>query len=195
MTHFTDAAGLLSSAIAIVAISSKVMSVFRMPREHLMWLLAAIFFAVLLPIGDIPLAGYLRGTLGDLSITSLLLLFLALLHSIRGLSHPPDRNILLFLTAFTAIGFYPLALGWGNFDPYRLGYGSYGFLACLLALALLAALNKLPATASSIALGVLAWSSGWYESSNLWDYLLDPMVSIYALVAVTMHGIRRMRSR
>ncbi|HMC13942.1 MAG TPA: hypothetical protein VKG67_06340 [Gallionellaceae bacterium] len=194
MIHFTDATGLLGSAIAIVAVSSRMLGVFRLPRARLGWLLVTVFVATLFPIGGLPLAGYLRGTIGDLSITSLLLLFMAFLRSLRGWPTPPDRNKLLLLNVFTAVGFYPLALGWGGFDPYRLGYGSYWFLACLLGLALLLVFRRLSTIAFTIGLAVLAWSIGWYESTNIWDYLLDPMISIYAAVAIIRQGIRRLRA-
>jgi hypothetical protein len=37
----------------------------------------------------------------------------------------------------------------------------------------------------SLACATLAWATGWYESTNLWDYLFDPFVAAYALVAVS----------
>ena len=37
-----------------------------------------------------------------------------------------------------------------------------------------------------IALAVLAYSAGWYESNNLWDYLLDPLVSTWGLSALLL---------
>jgi len=41
-----------------------------------------------------------------------------------------------------------------------------------------------------IALAVLAWSTEWYESRNLWDYLLDPMLFIYAITQLLRSGIQ-----
>jgi hypothetical protein len=41
-----------------------------------------------------------------------------------------------------------------------------------------------------IAFAILAWTVGWYESSNLWDYLLDPWIAIYALLVNAMYGVR-----
>lgn len=192
MIHFTDATGLVANAIAIVAVSAKMLGVFPLARLRLGGILAAIFIAMLLPIGELPLAGYLRGAIGDLSITSLLFLFGVLSQSLHGWTIPPDRNKLLLLTVLAAIVFYPLALGWGDFDPYRLGYGSNGFLGCLMGLALLAIWGGMPTIASAIALAVLAWSAGWYESTNIWDYLFDPLVAIYASVAIIRQGILRL---
>jgi hypothetical protein len=194
MIHFTDVTGLLGCALAVVVISCRVLSAVRVPRQYLGWTLVAIFLAVLVPVGGLPLAGYMRGATGDMSVTSLVLLSAALLHALRGWPPLPGRNQLLLLLVIAAAGFYPLALGWGDYDPYRLGFGSLWFLAYLLGVALLAAWKGLPVIACTIALSVLAWSAGWYESANLWDYLLDPMVSIYAVAAITMPGIRKLRA-
>jgi len=191
--QFTDVTGLAGCAIAIVALAAKVPGVSRLSRTRRRGLLAAVFFAALLPVGALPLAGYVRGATGDLSIASLLLLGMGLLRALHGVPMPPDRNKLLSLIVLVAIAFYPWALGWSNFDPYRLGYGSYWLLAGLLGIALLSYWQELPTVALAIGLAVLAWSTGWYESANLWDYLLDPLVSIYAAMVLATQGIRRLR--
>jgi len=35
---------------------------------------------------------------------------------------------------------------------------------------------------------VLAWSIEWYESRNLWDYLLDPLLFIYVITRLVHSG-------
>jgi hypothetical protein len=30
---------------------------------------------------------------------------------------------------------------------------------------------------------MIAWAAHWHESANLWDYLLDPFLAIWALFA------------
>lgn len=191
MTHFTDMTGLLGSALAMVALSARLLGLLRIRR---FWPLTAIFIAALIPLGSMPAAAYLRGAIGDLSTTSMLLLLLGLLPGMRDWNVPPERDRSLFLIACTAAVFYPLALGWGGFDPYRLGYGNAWFLGVLLGVTLLAVWRRLPTLAGAIALAVLAWSAGWYESTNIWDYLLDPLVSIYAMVAVTVQGVCRVKA-
>ena len=42
-----------------------------------------------------------------------------------------------------------------------------------------------------MALAVLAYAVGWYESNNLWDYLVDPLVAIYSLSALVVRATRR----
>jgi ATP/ADP translocase len=86
-----------------------------------------------------------------------------------------------------------MALGAGVFDPYRLGYGNPQFVAVLLLFALFAWYLESALIASCIALAMFAWSVGWYESDNIWDYLLDPFVSFYALAASLIYGARKLQ--
>lgn len=200
MTRFIDATGVLGDAVAIAALASRVPGFSRLRAGGRRLSLVVVLVAALIPLGSgLSLAAYLRGATGDLSITSLLLLILYLLR-FSGMPRQPQAasaggELLLALVALTAVVFYPLALGWGSFDPYRLGYGSDGLLATLLVLALAAAFRRMPLVAASVALAVLAWSVGWYASPNLWDYLLDPLLSVYAIAALGRHALRRRRQR
>jgi hypothetical protein len=48
-------------------------------------------------------------------------------------------------------------------------------------IALASAALRVPLVTLSISLAVLAWSVGWYESGNLWDYLIDPLLAVYSV--------------
>jgi hypothetical protein len=192
--HYTDVTGLLGCALAMVVVCTRLLGALQVQRKQLHWLLPALFIVLLVPAGGLPLAGYMRGVTGDLSIATLVLLASALWGSLRGVPAPPGRSQLLLLILIAAAGFYPLALGWGDYDPYRLGYGSPWLLVYLLSLSLLSVLRGLPLIALSLSLSVLAWSAGWYESTNLWDYLLDPMVSVYAAAALIAQVVRKFRA-
>jgi len=76
---------------------------------------------------------------------------------------------------------YPMALGLTYFDPYTLGYGSRPFLVVLFVLALWAVQRELYLVALCLCASVLAHSMGLLESRNLWDYLLDVWVVLYAM--------------
>lgn len=193
MMHFTDATGLFGCALAITVLAARLPLIARLIPQYRAWVLGGIFIAALVPAGSIALAGYVRGITGDLSITALLLLGASLLRTLTGWPGLYGRDKLLLLAVVAAAVFYPMALGWGGYDPYRLGYGSNGLLAGLLLLALLAGWKGYSAITFVLSAAVLAWSLGWYESTNLWDYLLDPLVSIYALVALALQGTRRLR--
>ena len=192
MIPLTDVTGLASSAIAIIAVAVMLPGVARLRRIHFVLLVCAIVIVILIPFGGLPLAAYVRGVTGDLSIASLVLLILTILRPLFGCP-PSSTNARLALQALitiAALGLYPMALGISFFDPYRLGYGNPWFVSVLLLVALAACFRQLPAIALIIALAVFAWSVGWYESTNLWDYLLDPLLAIYAIITLMKHRVR-----
>lgn len=192
MHNFTDLTGLASVASATAASLLLLPGIARLAKTRLAILLGAVFVLVLLPFSGMPLATYVRGATGDLSITTQALLWCTLLRPWFncGAADSGSRPALLILIALAALALYPMALGAGAFDPYRLGYGDPLFVPALLLLTLAAWFWKRPLIALCIALATLAWAIGWYESNNLWDYLLDPFVAIYALAAITVHAVK-----
>lgn len=186
MIHLTDLTGLAGCTLAVVAVVMALPGVTRMPngQRALLALVAAI--ALLIPFGGLPAAAYVRGMTGDLSITSVLLLLGVVMRPICGWSapEPRERAQLLGGVVIAAVILYPMALGWGYVDPYRMGYGDPWMLGDLLLLAVAAWWGRYTFPALCIALAVLAWSLGWYESANLWDYLLDPLLALYSIVSL-----------
>ena len=160
---------------------------------------AKIFLVILLgnilfwPLGiDLPLVAYVRGVTGDLSIVLTLLLWSSLLPS-----HKPAPITFKFAVAFIALCFYPFALGVGMIDPYAWGYGSMVFLATVLFFALVCGLANWSQGVWIIAIAIIAWSAHWHESANLWDYLLDPFLAIWAICACigVMYRSKRDKAR
>ena len=199
MPNFTDLTGLASVASAASAFLLLLPGIVGLSRPRLAMLLGAVFVLMLIPFGGMPLAAYVRGATGDLSITALVLLWCALpknfwpgtrLKPWFGATDARSRQALLILIALAALALYPMALGVGAFDPYRLGYGDPLFVTSLLLLTLAAWFWKFFLIALCIAFATFAWVVGWYESSNLWDYLLDPFVAIYALAAIMTRALR-----
>jgi ABC-type Fe3+-siderophore transport system permease subunit len=84
--------------------------------------------------------------------------------------------------ALASILFYPFALGLTMFDPYSWGYGSIIFVVAVMMMALLFFFTKRSWEALMISLAVIAWSIHWHESTNLWDYLLDPFLAVWAII-------------
>ncbi len=195
MMPLTDMTGLTGNAFALAVLLMPLAAARVTGRTVLLYVVVCMALA-LAPFDGLSVAGYLRGWLGDLSIAAHMLLALAVQQRMsRGEAPVAGRNGLLVLIALAAFSFYPFALGIGLFDPYRLGFGNFGLLAGLFALALLASHKRKTAIALWLALAVLAWAIGWYESGNLWDYLLDPWVSIYAIGALLRRGVIRVVER
>ena len=197
MPNLTDLTGLASMASAMAAALLLLPVIAQLSKSRLAALLGAVFMLSLIPFGAMPMAAYVRGATGDPSITTLVLLWCALLRPWNNCVSfdARHRHALLVLIALAAVAFYPLALGIGAFDPYRLGYGDPLFVTALLLIVLTAWFKKYSLIVLCIALSTLAWSLGWYESGNLWDYLLDPFVAIYALCAIAIHAAKSLMNR
>jgi len=193
MSDFTDVAGLAGLAAAVTVVLLLFPKIASLSRLRQALLFASLFAVMLIPFGEMPLAAYLRGATGDLSITTLVLLWRVLMGVWFGwgTDESMNRRMLLMLVALAAVVLYPLALGWGYIDPYRLGYGDPLFVVVLMLIALAAWIWKYHLTVVCIALATCAWAIGVYESDNLWDYMLDPWVSLYALGAMAWQMKRK----
>jgi len=142
--------------------------------------------AVFVPFGALSIAALVRGVTGDLSVTTLVLAGAVCVAGLSGRTviPPRDLRVLSWLVAFGAAFLYPFALGWTPFDPYALGYGSIGFAAALLGVTLTAWHLRCNVLVLIVIAAGLAYLAGAYESRNLWDYLIDPVASLYAIVGL-----------
>ena len=159
-------------------------------KVMLILLLGNLFFW---PLGlgmELPFVAYVRGVIGDLSIVTMLLLWTSLLSGRK-----PAPFAFKVSIACIAIVFYPLALGIGMIDPYAWGYGSTLFFIAVLLFAVVCGLANWNKGVWIIAIAILAWAAHWHESANLWDYLLDPFLAIWALIAVFGALYRRRRDK
>ena len=191
----------------VLLLSAVIFCAFRLGDRKPLWrwgALMACSAVMLMKVGGIPLAGYVRAASGDLSITTLILLVGLLWRHLSGKDMLSDKDRAAAL-AFIALGgllLYPMTLGMTPFDPYRLGFASRPMCLVLLALAVWGGIVRRGA-AVIIPVAVLAFNLQVLESSNLWDYLIDPWVTAYAwgwvLVqpgAATQAALRRIwRSR
>jgi hypothetical protein len=152
--------------------------------------------AVFAPFGDLSAAAYVRGVTGDLSVTTLVLAGAACVSGLTGRTAigPRDLRGLFWLVVSAAAFLYPFALGWTRFDPYALGYGSIGFVTAMLLITLAAWHFRQDVVVLIVIAAALAYLAGAYESRNLWDYLIDPMASLYAIVCLLAAALDRARS-
>ena len=145
------------------------------------WLVGICFVMMWIPVGaaHLPVAAYLRGVTSDFSVTLVVLAALNLFSRLFSLKLFDRRECqaVFYVVAATALFLYPLALGWGDWDAYRPGWGSAGMWAGLLFLCLgcwVAGLRLLPLL---IGVAMLSWTARVMESTNLWDYLIDPWIA------------------
>lgn len=160
----------------------------------------AIFFVLLwCPVGaaHLPLVAYVRGISSDLSISLTAIACLGMYLRLSGVLLVTDRerNALNLVFAAGALFLYPLALGWGDWDSYRLGWGAPGMWAALLVLSVVCWGKGLRLLPVLVAVGLLAWAAGVLESTNLWDYLIDPWIAVGAIFQCFRMAGRQLRLR
>lgn len=161
--------------------------------------LRMVLLVVVLVLGfSVPLAGstpaqWLRSVLGDLSVFTLVLL--ADIAARRWWNHallaPATRRTLLLGAVVVGVVFYPLALGLGPFDPYRLGFAPALLVGVLCLTSISAWLLRARGLAVILLLPLLAYNLHLLEADNLWNYLLDPVLVVYALVQTAIAALSR----
>ena len=182
--------GLLLLALLVALLRPQRFSVPVRAAIVVMFVLLTLF-----QIEELPLLGYVRALTGDFSITSVFLLGAFCFTRLSGrpeLLRADRVSILLGTVLITAVFLYPMALGYTRVDPYALGYGSNVFFAVLLGLTLVAWHFDQYVFVFAVTLAVCAHLLRLYESTNLWDYLLDPMLAVFAIFWLAWRGLRRL---
>lgn len=151
--------------------------------------LAAVITIV--PVGGLSLGRWLISFNANFSIPLTALLFSRVLKNACGI-RLLDGNALLTCWIYSIITgaiLYPMALGLGRFDPYEAGWDFSWFFAVvfLTTVALLFMKNRF---AVVLIVSVLAYNLHLLESTNLWDYLIDPFLVIVSGIALVAHFLR-----
>lgn len=127
---------------------------------------------------------FLRGVYSDPSITSVVFLLILMLQRAAGLQLFKTNELFIASTVILGVAavFYPMSLGVSATDLYAIGYHEKWFKGLVLGISLLCAVNYFYVTALTLALGVLAFELRLLESTNLWDYVIDPIITLVILI-------------
>jgi hypothetical protein len=140
-----------------------------------------ISLCTLIPLqGGVSIAMALRGLWGDPCITTLQLLVLALIGTLP-LSLRGDWRLPALIAAISVL-LYASALGPWDLDLYRLGYQPTALLMASGAIVLLLWWRGQSLWLWLLTIDLLAWYGGWLESTNFWDYLLDPLLMLVMVI-------------
>jgi len=131
---------------------------------------------VAIPVKGLPLARWLISFNANFSIPLTAVLLCRAVRIAFGIRLLDDRALLtgwiLSLSAGAAL--YPLALGLTRWDPYAAGWGfSWLFFLTFLTTGVLLVLKNRFGVV--LVAAVLAYDLRLLESTNLWDYLVDPL--------------------
>lgn len=164
-------------------------------------IIALVIFAIsYLSVSGYAINIYLYGIINDLSISSLVLLSYYFIASGTALSASRSNTLPVFYLLLAAgLFFYPAALGFGIIDPYSWGfinktpahYSSLILIVCLAALMVFSFIRHYHLLLLCLVLATLAYQLNILASRNLWDYLLDPLIFIYALFVITSRLIKK----
>lgn len=151
-------------------------------------LLSALAFV---PIYDVSTVLRLKGLFADLSLTTLALLILwPTLRMNRISLNNPDSAGLCAIVLLLAVTLYPMALGVGPYDPYALGFRPLALLTVIAALGVLATLRGYLVSRTIVVVVLVGYWLRVLDSQNLWDYLIDPILGIFAVIYLLKYSLR-----
>lgn len=185
--------GLTGISLLLAASVLRVFLFFKVKKQVAILVALLVFALSYLSISGDSINFYLRGIFNDISISSTILLGYYFISSGSTTSIiNSNTQPVFYLAALTGLFFYPAALGLGAIDPYSWGfinkahdhYSSLIFIVCLAGLMFFSFLKQYNLLLLCLVLSTLTYQSGILESQNLWDYLLDPLIFIYALLAI-----------
>lgn len=164
-------------------------------RPTLILVLISAVIAVT-PVGGLPLARWMISFNANFSISLTAILFYKVTEISFGVKLL-DKNALLTCWVFSltaGVILYPMALGLGRFDPYQAGWGfSWLFVVvCGVTILLLIMKNRF---AIVLIAAILAHNLRLLESTNFWDYLVDPFMVLVSCIVLSSRFLRKLSKR
>jgi hypothetical protein len=162
--------------LSFVLLGFVLLSAFRFTAPWRPWLLPVLVALSVIPLNELPLAAYVRSYTDDLAISTLVLLAwvgLCRLGVVQPLGRQQRVQLLLLFGGLSLL-LYPATLGLTYVDPYRWGFNPRPMIVLVGAAALLMLWLR-----NAFALRLKA-------SENYWDYLVDPLLAGYCVVAGLM---------
>ena len=171
--------------LSFVLLGFVLLSTFRFSAPWRPWWLPILAAVSFIPVNELPLAAYVRSFTDDLALSTVVLLGWVALSRL-GVVQPLVRQHqvqLLALFGVLSLLLYPATLGLTYYDPYRWGFNPRPMIVLVGALALLMLWLRNSLAVWMLAIGTLAFALRLKASENYWDYLVDPLLTGYCLVA------------
>ena len=155
---------------------------------------------VVLPISGLPVGRWLTTFFPNPSIPLTALLFSRTVkHSFQiKLLDSKALHTCRFFSLLAGIALYPMALGAGPLDPYSAGW-HFSWLFVLLLVITLGLLFFKNRFSIVLLATILAYNLHLLESSNLWDYLIDPVlffISVGAFISqIAKYGFKALSAK
>ena len=140
---------------------------------------------------------YFYTVIGHMSISTMVLLAVVLLEHLSGKAffHPNEQRFFFLSVVIGSALIFPQTFGIGPLNGYVLGFGSLPLTLALIVLTIAFVKFRMHVAACAVVLSVLAFDLHVLRSNNLWDYLLDPLLAIYATVTILRKSVSWATSR
>ena len=181
--------------MALLQLGTSLFGTLRGWRPTLIIMLISAFI-VLIPVAGLPLARWIISFNANFSISLTAILFYKVTENSSGVKLL-DKNALLTCWVFSltaGVILYPMALGLGGFDPYQAGWGFSWLFAVMCGVTILLLIMKNRFAVVLIA-AILAYNFHLLESTNFWDYLVDPFMVLVSCIALIRVLLRRLGKR
>lgn len=191
----TSVIGLVMCGLVAIGVLLQLLNAARFPVPARWTVFVVLAIAMAVPVDGVVIAGYVRGVIGDPSIATIAMMSLVCIKQLTRRDICDDRDASAFLRVVVVAGIvlYPMTLGLSPIDPYAMGFGSWTLYAVLFAIALAAWRMRFNLVVWWIVASVLAFSLGLFESTNLWNYLLDPIAVIIAIAWTAAEAFKWLR--
>jgi len=151
---------------------------------------------VVIPLGGMPLARWLISINANFSIPLTVLIFSKVWENALHIRLLDSKALLssYIFGLMASLGLYPMALGLGRFDPYSFGWSFSWLFVLLMVITFVLLFTK---NRFGIVLGVciLCYDLQVLESTNLWDYLVDPFFTLTSSVVLCCWVIEKIYGR
>ena len=197
MSNLHNFMGLFGCMLILVALPLTVLRQPRFSRKTITITIFTMMGLAAIPVYDLPIVAYMRAVIGDLSITSLLVLciFIASAYAGRQYLEPVDKRWLTSAVLVCALIVYPLGLGLTMMDTYALGYGSLPLFTLLLASGIFLLWQQRYLLLTMLLVAIGAYLLTLLATTNLWDYLFDPWIAVVALTQKVRNVLRNLKNQ
>ncbi len=187
----TDFIGLLGLALLLAGLPVGVAQWCGVSRRMLVAVMLVTLAVCLMPWKGHSLVFYVRGIVGDISVTSLVLLLALYGRSlfIPVGKHQPIHGAVGWILLAVLLPLYASVTGYLSVDLYSWGYDPQWMLLASGVL-LLWAWRTQPALAIAWLIGIASFACGFTRSRNLWDALFDPFLAFAAVGMVTYQVVQ-----
>lgn len=180
--------------ILIAGLAAAAVNAFGPPRAATLAVAVIVGALALVPVGGPSATDLVYSFTGPLSGATLVLMaagIAGLFWPDRALNSTLGVTALAGLVVVVAVPLYATVIAGGSFDLYRWGYSGWALPAGVLVLLLIGLYVGAPAVAVWVALSGVLYLAGAYASRNLFDYLVDPVAVVFALVVLVQAALMR----